>query len=101
MHGMNNAKVINPQEARTINHCKKIEKKYLKLTQQCYSKKKCRFKYITSQYIHIKVNGNDPLSMHTKNEQSNIELTKSWLIESVYEMLQHPFRKMPTSESMH
>ena len=87
MHGMNNAKVLNSQQPRTIHHCKnkKKKKKKEKPTQQCYFKK-CRFKHVTPQYIHMKVNGNNPLRMHTKNEQSNIELTKSWVAESVCEM---------------
>ena len=50
-----------------------------------FPKKKCSFKHVTPQYIHMKVNRSNPLSMHTKNR----ELTKIWVTESVYEMLQH------------
>jgi hypothetical protein len=67
----------------------KINKNVFKTNAAMLLKKKKRiFKHIIPQYIHIKVNGNNPLSMPTKNEQSNIEITKRWVTESVYEMLQ-------------
>ena len=70
MHGMNNAKVVNYQEARTIHHCKKKNQEKMLKTNAAmlFFFLKCRFKHITPQYIHIKVNGKNPLSMHTKND---------------------------------
>jgi len=52
MHGMNNAKVINSQQARTSHHCKKIKKKIFKTNAAVLLKKMQIQTYNTSVHSY-------------------------------------------------
>ena len=58
MHGMNNMKVINAQQAKIIHHHKNTKQKLLKTNAVIWFNKMCRLKHLNPKYIQIKVNGN-------------------------------------------
>jgi hypothetical protein len=66
MHGENNIKLINAQQARLINTCKNTKGKLHRINAAIWFDKVCRQGQLTPKYIHIRVNGNYRQSSNTK-----------------------------------
>jgi len=54
MHGMNNIKVINTQQARIIHLHKNTKQQLLKTNAAIWFNKMCRLKHLTPKYIKLK-----------------------------------------------
>jgi hypothetical protein len=54
MHGMDNFKITDAQEANIINNFKNVKEKLLKTKAAIWFNKTCRRNQLTSKYIQIK-----------------------------------------------
>ena len=59
MHGTQNVKLVNAQQAEQIHKYKNTKEKLYKCNMAIWYNKMCRQKNLTPKYTNIKVNGNN------------------------------------------
>jgi hypothetical protein len=69
MHGINKVKVINAQRTRITHHYKNTTEKLFEINPTIWFSKMYKLNCLMPKYIHIKVNGNNAQSTHTKNAE--------------------------------
>jgi uncharacterized surface anchored protein len=69
MHGINKVKVISAQQTRITHHYKNTTEKLFKINPTVWFSKTYKLNCLIPKYIHVKVNGNNAQSTHTKNAE--------------------------------
>jgi hypothetical protein len=60
MHGQQNIKFVNAQQAKQVYRYKNAKEKLYKTNAAIWYNKTCRPKQLTPEYISIKINGDNP-----------------------------------------
>jgi hypothetical protein len=66
MHGMNNFKIIDAQQAKMINNFKNAKEKLLKTNEAILLNKICTLNELTPKYTQIKIKGDNQQSRNIK-----------------------------------
>jgi len=67
MHGQQNIKICNAEQAKHLYRYKNIKTKLYKCKATIWYNKTCRIKHVTPRYINIKVSGDNKRGQNTKN----------------------------------
>jgi hypothetical protein len=68
IHGQQNVKFINAQQAKSVYKYRNIEEKLHKTNAAIWFNKTCKYKQLTPNYIAIKIQWNNPRNHETTKQ---------------------------------
>jgi len=81
MHGQQNIKICDANQAKQVHHYKNIKIKSYKSNAAIWHNKTCRIKQLIPTYVNVRVKGNNSRCQRTKNAHKFC--ASCWLIAKI------------------